>query len=61
MRKMISQLEVNNGDELADMLEDPPIVNESAGTPMTPSTPNNAPTMVLTEKKTKKKRSCVLS
>lgn len=54
------KLEVNNGDELADMLEEPPTVNELAGTPVTPSTPS-LPTMVLTEKKTKKKRSCVLS
>uniref|UniRef100_A0A6V7L5A3 Uncharacterized protein n=1 Tax=Bracon brevicornis TaxID=1563983 RepID=A0A6V7L5A3_9HYME len=55
-------MEVNSGDELADMLEEPPTVKESTGntTPMTPSTPS-APPQVLPEKKVKQKRSCVLS
>lgn len=54
------QLEVNSGEELADMLEDPPTIKEKiiVSTPVTPT--SNIP-QVLTEKKSKQKRSCVLS
>ncbi|XP_015116152.1 twinfilin isoform X2 [Diachasma alloeum] len=55
------KLEVNSGDELADMLEDPPVKDSTGNTtPMTPSTPS-APPNVMSEKKSKQKRSCVLS
>lgn len=55
------QLEVNSGEELADMLEDPPTIKETTTiTPATPSTPC-APTQSMPEKKSKQKRSCVLS
>jgi len=54
-------LEVNSGEELADKLEDPPSIKDSAAiTPATPSTPC-APTQSIPEKKSKQKRSCVLS
>ena len=56
-----NQLEVNSGEELADMLEDPPIIREpDSKTPATPSTPC-IPSNPITEKKYKQKRSCVLS
>ncbi|XP_011306146.1 twinfilin isoform X2 [Fopius arisanus] len=55
------KLEVNTGDELADMLEEPPVKDSTGNTtPMTPSTPS-APPNVLSDKKSKPKRSCVLS
>ncbi|XP_043492113.1 twinfilin isoform X2 [Polistes fuscatus] len=55
------KLEVNSGEELADMLEDPPTIKETTTiTPATPSTPC-APTQSMPEKKSKQKRSCVLS
>lgn len=58
---MQSQLEVNSGEELADMLEDPTSIKDTtAVTPTTPSTPC-APTQTIPEKKSKQKRSCVLS
>ncbi|KAK2577651.1 hypothetical protein KPH14_000760 [Odynerus spinipes] len=54
-------MEVNSGEELADMLEDPPTIKETTTiTPATPSTPC-APTQSMPEKKSKQKRSCVLS
>jgi len=54
-------LEVNSGEELADMLEDPPSIKDTAAiTVATPSTPC-APTQSIPEKKSKQKRSCVLS
>lgn len=52
-------MEVNSGEELTDMLEDPP-KDTAAITPATPSTPC-APTQFIPEKKSKQKRSCVLS
>lgn len=56
-----AQLEVNSGEELTDMLEDPPSIKYTAAiTPATPSTPC-APTQFIPEKKSKQKRSCVLS
>ncbi|XP_043290050.1 twinfilin isoform X2 [Venturia canescens] len=55
------KLEVNTGEELTDMLEDPPTIKDTAATtPVTPSTPS-APIQTLPEKKSKQKRSCVLS
>ncbi|XP_018049275.1 PREDICTED: twinfilin isoform X2 [Trachymyrmex septentrionalis] len=58
---IIKKLEVNSGEELADKLEDPPSIKDSAAiTPATPSTPC-APTQSIPEKKSKQKRSCVLS
>lgn len=58
---MQSQLEVNSAEELADKLEDPPSIKDTTAiTPATPSTPC-APTQTIPEKKSKQKRSCVLS
>lgn len=58
---MQSQLEVNSGEELADKLEDPSSIKDTAAiTPATPST-HCAPTQSIPEKKLKPKRSCVLS
>ncbi|XP_050452878.1 twinfilin isoform X1 [Cataglyphis hispanica] len=55
------KLEVNSGEELTDMLEDPPSIKYTAAiTLATPSTPC-APTQFIPEKKSKQKRSCVLS
>ncbi|XP_033221562.1 twinfilin isoform X2 [Belonocnema kinseyi] len=55
------KLEVNDGEELADMMEDPPIIREPGSkTPGTPSTPC-IPTNPVVDKKYKQKRSCVLS
>lgn len=55
------KLEVNSGEELADMLEDPPIIKETAAiTSPTPSTLYASP-QSIPEKKSKQKRSCILS
>ncbi|XP_011499119.1 PREDICTED: twinfilin isoform X1 [Ceratosolen solmsi marchali] len=58
---IIKKLEVTSGEELADMLEDPPVKKDGGiSTPATPSTPC-APPNTITLKKSKPKRSCVLS
>lgn len=57
---MKSQLEVNSGEELRDMLEDPPIIrNTAASTPATPSMPFGGD--ICAAKKNKQKRSCLIS
>ncbi|XP_003423949.1 twinfilin isoform X1 [Nasonia vitripennis] len=55
------KLEVTSGEELADMLEDPPVIKGTGtSTPATPSTPCAPPNTII-QKKSKPKRSCVLS